>query len=262
MKKILLGRMTWKEVAEAAQCKAPVLIPVGTQENQSQHNIMGLDTYFAATVAERAAERCAAVVAPVMPYGGSAVFAGIPGTITLRPEIQAAVYEDILSCLARHGFDHLLFVNYHLGNDWAVEQACRRLKAKAGLLSGQIQIGNVTRDITKDLYEGKKGVVSHGAEPGTSLMLYLFPQDVRMDLAQKDTLRSYQGFEVRSSTSLKFRGSAVNLYLDMGDTAPIGGFGDPTVAKAEVGKEVVERVVDYVASFVERFKEMDTHVAK
>ena len=81
-------------------------------------------------------------------------------------------------------------------------------------------------------------------------------------MAQVDALRDYQGFEVRSSTSLKFRGSAVNFYLDMEDTAPIGGFGDPTVADPEVGKEVVERVVDYAASFVKRFKEMDTHLRR
>lgn len=260
MKKNLLGRMTWKEVAEAAQRGAPVLIPVGTLENQSQHNIMGMDTYFAAVVAEKAGERCGALVAPAIPFGGSALFAGMPGTVTLRAEIQLGLYEDVLSCLARHGFDHLLFINYHQGNDWAIEESCRRLKDKTGLLSGQIQIGKVTREITRDLYEGKKGLVCHGADPGTSLMLYLYPEDVRMDLAQKDTLRSYQGFEMQSSSGLKFRGSVVNLYLDMQDVAPIGGSGDPTAASAGLGKEIFERTVDYVASFVDRFKEVDTRL--
>ena len=258
--KILLSRMTWREVAEAVEQSRPVLIPVGTQENQSQHNIMGMDTIYAAAVAEKAAEKTGAVVAPAMPFGGSDIFENIPGTITLRPEVQANLYEDILNSLARAGFDHMVFVNYHLGNDWPIEQACRRLKESAGLIASHVQIGKVGRDLIKDLYEGKTGVVSHGADPGTSLMLYLSPGDVRMDLAAKDVLRPYQGLDPSGPTTFKFKGSAVNMYLNMEDISAIGGFGDPTQANPELGKKVFDRVVDYVVAWVEKFKEMDTYL--
>ena len=259
-RKTLLSRMTWREVAEAVEQRRPVLIPVGTQENQSQHNVLGMDTIYSAAVAEKTAEKTGAVVVPAMPFGGSNIFENIPGTITLRPEVQANVYEDILDSLARAGFDHMVFVNYHLGNDGPIEQACRRLKESAGLLASHVQIGKVGRDLIKDLYEGKPGLVSHGADPGTSLMLYLSPGDVRMDLAAQAVLRPYQGLDASGPTTFKFNGSAVHMYLNMEDVSAIGGFGDPTPANAELGKTVFDRMVDYVAAWVEKFKTMDTYL--
>lgn len=262
MKKTQLGRMTWKEVEEAAAAKLPVLIPIGTQENQGPHNLLGLETFTTSTVAERAAQKCGALVTPVLPFGASAGFLEFPGTIAIRPEALRDVYQDILFSLARHGFDHLLFINHHNPNGWAVEEACKALKEAYGLLSGQIEIRLIFRELSKELYEGKKGVIGHGGDPGTSLMLHLFPNDVRMDLVQKDTFRGYQGLEVESAGVQKFRGCKVNLYLDTRKVAPFGVSGDGSGASAELGAKVMGRVVDYVTAFVEHFKQIDTHVRK
>ena len=94
--------------------------------------------------------------------------------------------------------------------------------------------------------------------PGTSLMLHLFPDDVRMDLVKRDKFRGYQGLEVESGSVQKYQGCRVNLYLDTRKVAPIGVSGDGSGANAERGAKVMERVVDYVTAFVEQFKQMDT----
>jgi creatinine amidohydrolase len=96
LKKTQLGKMTWKEVEEAAAEKLPVLIPIGTLENQGPHNLLGLETFTTSTVAERVAQRCGAIVTPVMPFGASAGFVEFPGTIAIRPEALRDVYQDIL----------------------------------------------------------------------------------------------------------------------------------------------------------------------
>lgn len=260
MKKTQLSRMTWKEVEEAAQRGAPVLIPIGTQENQGPHNLLGLETFTTSTVAERVAQRCGALVTPVMPFGDSRQFEDFPGTISIKPEILRGVYEDILSSLARHGFDHLLFINHHNPNGWAVQEACRKIKESYGLLSGQIEIRLLFRELSKDLYEGKNSVLGHGGDPGTSLMLHLFPKDVRMDLAEKDSYRDYAGLAVESASVQKFRGYKVNLYLETRQVSPIGVSGDPTGGDPNLGRQAMDRVVDYVAAFVEQFRQIDTKV--
>jgi creatinine amidohydrolase len=262
MKKTLLSHMTWKEVEEAAQSNTLVLIPIGTQENQGPHNLLGLETFTTSTVSQRVAERCGALVAPVLPFGASGAFKNFPGTIALRPEVLRDVYEDILTSLARHGFDHLLFINHHGPNGWSIEEACRKLRETHGLVSGQIEIRMLFRELTRDLFKGKESAIGHGGDPGTSLMLHLFPEDVRMDLAEKESLLPYQGIDAESDSIFKFQGGRVNLYLNMEEVAPSGRWGDPTVGDPEVGRIAMDRVVDYVASFAEKFKEMDTRVAK
>ncbi len=262
MAKTLLSRMTWKEVEETAAKKTVVLIPLGTTENQGPHNLLGLETYTTSIVAERAAQKTGAIVAPVLPFGASALFEEFPGTIPLRPEVLKEVCTDILFALARHGFDHLLFINHHNPSGWAVEEACRNLTKSYGLVSGQVEIRLLFRQLAKDLYEGKTGVLGHGGDPGTSLMLYLFPNDVRTDLAQKDYFRAYQGLEAEGNTVQTFQGGKVNLYTSMKEVAPIGVSGDPTGGDPKIGEQAFGRVVDYVAAFVEKFKGMNTRVGK
>jgi creatinine amidohydrolase len=56
-------------------------------------------------------------VAPVTPFGNSEYFRSFPGTISVRSETLAAVAEDVCGSLLDHGFERLLFVNGHSGND-------------------------------------------------------------------------------------------------------------------------------------------------
>ena len=103
--------------------------------------------------------------------------------------------------------------------------------------------------------------VVHGADPGTSLMLYLAGEDMRMDSARKVTARRLHGLEIESPNAVKFQQSTVNIYMDMQDVHPFGGTGDAPFASRDKGEIIFHRMVDFVAAFIEKFKQMDPRAA-
>jgi len=78
-----------------------------------------------------------------------------------------------------------------------------------------------------------------------------------MDTAQKARARALQGLEIETPNSVKFQQSTVNIYMDMQDMHPFGGTGDALFASPDKGETIFNRMVDFVAAFVEQFKQMD-----
>ncbi len=88
-------------------------------------------------------------------------------------------------------------------------------------------------------------------------MLFLAGEDMRMDLARKVSAERLQELEIETPNAVKFQQSTVNIYMDMEDMQPIGGTGDALFASADKGETIFQRMVDFVAAFVERFRKMD-----
>lgn len=257
MGKHLLSRLTWAEAREAAAQKRVIILPVGTLENQSLHNVLGYDTVVAERLGEEAARRTASLLAPPIAYGCSQMFRHYPGTVVWRFETLVAALTDTIGSFRRHGFTHILLLNNHFPNEPAVEVVARELRATDGTLVASIIPHKLARDISKDLYVGHPDAVVHGSDPGTSLMLYLVGDDMRMDKAQKVKARALQGLEIETPNSVKFEQSTVNVYMDMQDMHPHGGTGDALFATPEKGEIIFGRMVDFVAAFIERFRKLD-----
>jgi creatinine amidohydrolase len=257
MGKHLLSRLTWVEAREAAAQKRVIILPVGTLENQSLHNLLGYDAIVAERLGEAAALRTGSLLAPTIPYGCSQMFRDYPGTVVWRFETLLAALRDTIASFRRHGFTHILLLNNHFPNEPAVEVMARELRATDGILVASIIPHKLARDLSKDLYIGHADAVVHGSDPGTSLMLHLVGEDMRMDAAQKVRAHTLQGLEIETPNSVKFQQSTVNFYMDMQDMQPIGGTGDALFATSEKGKTIFDRMVEFVVAFVERFKTMD-----
>lgn len=257
MGKHLLSRLTWVEAREAAARKRVIILPVGTLENQSLHNLLGYDAIVAERLGEAAALRTGSLLAPTIPYGCSQMFRHYPGTVVWRFETLLAVLQDTVTSFRRHGFTHILLLNNHFPNEPAVEVVARELRATEGTLIASIIPHKLARDLSKDLYVGHPDAVVHGSDPGTSLMLHLVGEDMRMDTAQKARARALQGLEIETPNSVKFQQSTVNIYMDMQDMHPFGGTGDALFASPDKGETIFNRMVDFVAAFVEQFKQMD-----
>lgn len=61
-----MDHMTWPEI-EASKSK-PVIVPIGSTEQHSQHLPLGVDAMIASHVSEDLAERIDGIVAPTMNY--------------------------------------------------------------------------------------------------------------------------------------------------------------------------------------------------
>jgi creatinine amidohydrolase len=261
MSKIHWARMTWQEVQEAQKRKPVVLIPIGTVETQGLYNIIGLETIIVERLAEEVAKRTDSLVLPAIPFGESASFVKIPGTITVRPEILAGLYEDIFRSVLRHGFDHLLFLAAHVPNQPIVEQVFYKLRAEKGVLAACINPGRMAPNYLKDLFEKPTEVRGHGGEPSISLIQYLCPEDVSLKGAKPaQALKEFRGLRIEGGGA-KFQDFEVLMALNQEDVAPeTYGWGDPTQGGPDQGKIMFERMVDSLTAFVERFKQMDTWI--
>lgn len=257
MGKHLLSRLTWVEAREAAAQRRVILLPVGTLENQSLHNLLGYDAVVAERLGEAVALRTGSLLAPTIPYGCSQLFQDYPGTVVWRFETLLAVLQDTVGSFRRHGFTHILLLNNHFPNEPAVEVMARELRATDGTLIASIIPHKLARDLSKDLYAGHPDAVVHGSDPGTSLMLHLAGEDMRMDAARKVAALPLQGLTIESPNSVKFGQSTVNIYMDMQDMHPYGGTGDALFASADKGETIFNRMVEFVADFVEQFKRLD-----
>ena len=261
MKKVTLSHMTWPEVREAAKANPTILIPVGSTETQNLHNPTGYDYLVAQRLAEEAAERCHALVTPVMPFGYSDIFIGFPGTITFRPETLQAVFEDIARSLIRTGFDHLLFINNHEPNHALLGDALSRIREEFGIVCASVWPTTLARNFAQDIFEKPAEVLVHGNEPSTSLLSYLYPEMMRMDLAQDaEPPAEFNGFPLASPTTLAHEGQRVPIFLRVADAAPQGGWGHPR-GDAEKGRLMFDRMVDFIATFVGKYNQISTRVS-
>src|SRR3712207_6816591 len=104
-----LERMTYPQVERLAAHTDLALLPVGPPEAHGPHLPVGTDLIAARELCDRAARNLAArnvecLIAPLLPYCLAEVAAPFPGTITVRPEVVAALVADICRSLARSGF--------------------------------------------------------------------------------------------------------------------------------------------------------------
>jgi len=257
MPKTNIARMVWPEVRDAVARNPVVLVPLASIEPSGQHSVMGGEIFIADYFADGVASRTESLRLPTMPFGYAPNFLGFPGTVSLRPASLGAVLADVCHSILRHGFDHILIVNNHSGNEAIVEQTARAFKADTGVLLANVLLPPIMQAVSKDLYPDLAKVHGHGGEPGVSARLFLCPEDMRLDLATPSEPRGYHGLKV-SGTTVQQGPARWALYLDFGDTNPSGGTGDAREADAARGKVIMERMVTCGVEIVEAFRAIPT----
>lgn len=250
--------MTYVEVTEAIDRGAVALLPIGTIEGNAPHMPMGYDYLFAEAIAQRVAEKTGGVRLPAIAYGVSELLSAFPGTVFVSADALQTQVESILRSLIGHGFDHIVLVSNHIPNQYPIELACRRIRAETGVVVASTFPGMLANSLGSDLFDNPDAI-GHGGEPGTSVMLHLTPEAVRMDLLEDSQKAShFLGFEIATPFAVKHEGSEVNLYLDLHELTSNGAMAYPIDASESRGAEIIDRIVDFVASFVEKFRTIDT----
>jgi creatinine amidohydrolase len=262
LQKNALHHMTWKE-AEAAFKEDPVVIvPLGSMEEHGPHSITG-DFLAATEVAKRAAKKTGAIYTPTIPFGNSEYFRGYPGTISLQQQTVIRILEDICTSLIEHGITKIVFFNGHAGNGPAVDQVARKVRREKKVMVVSMDLWQMLSPEQKEeIYQEDKDPSGHGGEPLTSVMSYLFPEDMRMDLLPKEWKQNtgIGEFEIDSLLKMKLNNSKANLFLNMDDISEEGILGNPRNASAERGEKIVARLVEYGCSLVEKAKKTNMSV--
>lgn len=261
MKKIHWHLMSWQEIREAQKSNPVVLIPAGTVETQGPYTYIGLECVMPQRLGEEVAQRTNALVLPTIPFGYSAMFQDFPGTISVRPQVLTDFYEDVIRSLARHGFDHLLFLAMHIPNQPMMEHVANKVRDELGLLIAWINPGKLAATVMKEVSPNFAAARGHGADPGLSLAMYLMPGVIDPSrIVPNQSEKTYQGFEVEGLTPM-FHNYPLDMALRLQDISPVsGGYGDPKYASAEQGEKMFTRIVDHVTALVEKFATTKTKV--
>jgi len=199
---------SWTEIGEIKTDR--VIIPVGSIEQHGPHLPLGTDTLIAEAVSKKISEKTNAVVAPTISIGISDEHMDFRGTMTLSKETFKSVIKDICKSLAQHGFKEKYIINGHGGNRKALRELVSEEK--------NVHFLDIINKIEK---------YDHAGEIETSLMLYLYPEKVRV---KKITEFKYEFPKKRGWRMIEHSKSGV--------------LGDANKATKEKGEKYFEQIIE------------------
>jgi creatinine amidohydrolase len=206
-------------------------------------------------MSRRAIERVSeqAVLLPPVYYSFNEHHMDFPGTIAVQGETVIRYVTDIGVSLARHGFRKVLLVNGHGSNVPFLDIAARNITIQTEAICAMVSWWSlIPKSVMSELRESEyPGGMAHGCELETSVLLYLRPDLVQFEKAERDI----------HFTSSEF------FYWDLEQPSPIafqewfsrysktGTVGDPTKATKDKGEQFVNVVVDRLIALIREFRE-------
>jgi creatinine amidohydrolase len=229
--------LSWIEFNKKRQETSLVVIPSGAIEVYGPHMPLGTDIIVAEKISQLIAERIPAVVGPSIEVGDSRGLSAFPGTLVISPENLKAVYKDISLSFIKWGFKSIFFVNTHLGNVAPLNQLGEELQASFDVKCAAVDWPRFLQGLSEGIVEGK-WPHSHASDTGASVLLYLAPEYVRMDLATK------------MDPQYQDKYPDIFKYVPFSAYTSNGMIGDATKASREKGKVIVEKAVNRLVDFI------------
>jgi creatinine amidohydrolase len=238
MKPLLLEHLAWPEIAELrARNGGLLLLPLGATEQHGPHLPVAMDSLLAEAVCHAASARTGVPVLPALRYTTSQGHTTKwPGTFSLRHDTLIATLRDIAAWAVGSGWQRLLFVNAHFGNDAPARVAVDQLRLS---YLGRLQVGLVHvfklsdaiwAEYTRDAAD------LHANQAETALMLHLHPELVRME-------RLTDSDDTDRTAGTVFSHPVAQTSLN-------GVTGHPSRATAGQGKVLFESMVDALSATI------------
>ena len=248
---------TYAEVNEIASRDGSVaVVPVGAVEQHGKHLPVGTDTLLVSAVAkvgcEQAREGLPVLFTPAIWCGLSEMHRGFGGGISLSVRTMAAVLEDVGASVLDCGFDAVLFLDGHAGNDSVIGDAIASLGREwpdEEVLG--IPYAQLARPVVDEVRESDSGGMFHAAEFETSLALELFAELVDEDAAEGKPLDA--PYDLRAADF--FDGGPLSVYLHFERYSETGAVGEPELASAAKGERLFDAITDELAALLEGIHE-------
>jgi creatinine amidohydrolase len=234
---VRLERLSQPEAEARLKASGLAVLAPGSIEQHGPHLPLGTDAFAADTLAEEVARKMEAVLVPLPLVGVSPYHLSWAGSLSFKPQTFIAVVEDICECLARHGVEKVLFVNWHEGNTPTVRLAGDSIQRKFNL---RVVVAE-SHIITNKIF-GERAKLTHAGNMETAAVLMYDPSLVDLSKATNPTpeVEGDQGHEI-------FRQKDVfPIMHDFHEVAPAGWYGRPKEANLELAAEIREKVSDYI----------------
>lgn len=264
-KPLVLQEMTRTDVQEYLKTSDMVIIPIGSTEQHGPHLPLGTDCYIAIDIAKMISARTGVVVAPVLLAGYSVYHSGFPGTLSLKPETMEQVLFETVEMLIKYGFRRIMFFNGHGGNIIVQSKVIHRINHNTeaiGLALGDYDPPET--EPSKDWFDQHAGIQE------TSVMLYLEPDLVRMDLAEKPEINFSKKAQKYLMRGRKYPELMEIFWSLLGTPEETGkggashqissngvwSFSDPRDAKKEIGERFITKRVDSAVKLIKAWKQV------
>ncbi|HOI81587.1 MAG: creatininase family protein [Thermovirgaceae bacterium] len=181
-REVNFSRMSWFDVQNAMKdgCDT-VMIPVGSVEQHGPHLPLTTDSMVVDWIANKAAEQMDGVlVAPIVYYGVSYNHIDFPGTGSVQIDTLKRYLIDVCISLLGHGFEKLIILNGHGGNNATVAAAAHDIRLQTKKFVGVITWPSLVLEAEKTL---ESEIVWHADEGETSTVLWIAPELVKMERA-------------------------------------------------------------------------------
>jgi creatinine amidohydrolase len=219
------------EIAVAIEHDPRLIIPVGTCEQHGRHLPLGADTLIVAHLADDLSGEFQLLRAPSLEYGVNVdTERGFAGNASLRKKTLHRMLNDLLDTWELTGVKEFILLTAH------EHDPHQEALATVITRGARVRVVDIFAVNFRHLLEGQSEPM-HGDEVDTSLMLYLAPHLVRMDLAEdymmsREELRRYR------------RGW---LKIPAGSS---GSIGRPTLASAAKGAAIYDFIREKVRARV------------
>lgn len=256
-----LATKTYREIQDTgARTGSVLIVPIGSTEQHGHHLPVATDSILVEAVAHAGADRVAetvpVLVTPVLWLGVSHHHTSLGGTITSTFETLRSVLRDVATTAATAGFDAVLFLNGHGGNEPLIAATVSTIGHEyPSMRVLGLTYFRLADTFIDDVRESDIGGMAHGGEFETSLMLHLCPEQVRRD----DIMARSQEEPYDRATQDLFATGPLSVYRDFEAYSPSGAIGAPELATAEKGERIYDGLQDAFDTLLRDIHEESQH---
>jgi creatinine amidohydrolase len=211
------------------------IIPVGSLEQHGQHLPVSTDCLIAEHISKEVARRLEYFVFPIVPYGVSFEHAPM-FNISVHDSTLSNILCDICISIAHLGIKKIVIINGHYGNMGVLQYVSQNTFTKMPPDSAVYVI---------NYWSLMKEKFDHAGEVETSIMLAVNPTLVKMDKAEasgKILMKSKEAYRSMTCRPASFPELTGN-----------GVWGDPKLASAEKGRELLCEISENVLRTIREF---------
>lgn len=225
------------------------ILPWGATEPHGYHLPYGTDNLITSAIACMVAEGASrrnvdAMVLPCIPFGPqNRGQVELPFCLHSSLETMRHIFADVVESLERQGINKLIVMIGHGGDTYGIKALTR-----------DFSISHPGFDIVSNEYwniiSDKGGIFGaeiddHAGEEETSLMLYLYPEFVKMELAGSGESKNFALHSLRDGIGWMPR--------DWSKSSIDSGIGDPRNASAEKGKRYLNELLPPIIQLAVEF---------
>jgi len=227
-----MKEMTPTAIGDLLARRPTLIVPVGTTEQHGPHLPLGCDTIIVERLADDLSATFSLIRAPTVEFGVHAVSRPLPGSAALRHRTLHRVMNELIESW-EDGAGVREFVIL------TAQASEGHLEALSTIRTGQatVQVVDIFGLDFGPLLDQPGGPI-HGGELDTSLLLYLAPELVRMDLALD--------FALTPKMLARYRPGQVRR---LPEGSP-GSVGYPSLASAQKGELLYKFILDRISSYL------------